>query len=103
MQRVIGLGATRVVVPGNFPIGCLPVHKTGFASDASAAYDENECLKELNDFAKYHNQQLEEAIHKLQQQNPTAIIVYADYYNAYQFLLQYAKSQGIYTFACILN
>lgn len=69
-------------------------------SNRSAAYDENQCLKELNDFAKYHNQQLEEAIDQLQQQNPNAIIVYADYYNAYQFLLQHAKSQGIYVW-CI--
>lgn len=84
------------MIPGNFPIGCLPVYKAGYAINVSATYDENRCLKQLNDFAKYHNQQLQQAIHTLQQQNPNATIIYADYYNAYQFLLQYAKFHGTY-------
>ncbi|KAH6775473.1 hypothetical protein C2S52_013034 [Perilla frutescens var. hirtella] len=94
VRVMISHGATRVVVPGNFPIGCLPVHKTGLATNKSAAYDDNQCLKQLNEFANYHNQQLQLAIHKLQKENPNSIIVYADYYNAYLFLLQYAKSHG---------
>ncbi|KAL2247714.1 GDSL esterase/lipase At5g03980-like [Sesamum indicum] len=97
VRRVISFGATRVVVPGNFPIGCLPIYKTAFHTNKSAAYDENRCLKQLNDFAMYHNEQLQQAIEKLQQEHPNAIVVYADYYNAYQHLLHFAKSHGFDT------
>lgn len=42
--RVIDYGAVRVVVPGNIPIGCSPVlYLTAFQSNASAAYDEDNC------------------------------------------------------------
>ncbi|KAK4386882.1 Acetylajmalan esterase [Sesamum angolense] len=40
---------------------------------------------------------LQQAIKKLQQEHPNAIIVYADYYNAYQYLLHFAKSHGFDT------
>ncbi|KAG6420745.1 hypothetical protein SASPL_117283 [Salvia splendens] len=97
VKKVMSYGATKVVVPGNMPIGCLPVYKTQFLTNISAAYDESLCLKQMNDFAKYHNQQLQQAIHDLQQQNPNATVVYADYYNAYQFLLEHSKSHGFET------
>ncbi|KAL0407027.1 UNVERIFIED_CONTAM: Acetylajmalan esterase [Sesamum latifolium] len=97
VKRVISFGATRIVVPGNFPIGCLPIYKTAFHTNKSAAYDENRCLKQLNDFAMYHNQRLQQAIQKLQKDHPNAIIVYADYYNAYQYLLHFGKSHGFDT------
>ncbi|KAI3466394.1 hypothetical protein Pfo_023057 [Paulownia fortunei] len=97
VRKSISYGGRRVVVPGNFPIGCLPIYKTAFQTNISTAYDENQCLKQLNDFAMYHNEHLRQGIHKLKQESPNAIIVYADYYSAYQFLLQFAKSHGIDT------
>ncbi|KAL2245212.1 UNVERIFIED_CONTAM: Acetylajmalan esterase [Sesamum indicum] len=93
-RRVIEVGGNRVVIPGNFPIGCLPIYKTAFQTNISAAYDKNHCLKHLNDFAKYHNKELQNAIYTLKQEKPNAVIVYGDYYNAYQFLLQVATSHG---------
>ncbi|KAL0362954.1 UNVERIFIED_CONTAM: GDSL esterase/lipase [Sesamum calycinum] len=87
-------GGKRVVIPGNFPIGCLPIYKTAFQTNISAAYDENQCLNHLNEFAKYHNEELQKAIHTLKQRKPNAVVVYADYYNAYQFLLKVATSHG---------
>ncbi|KAL0320904.1 UNVERIFIED_CONTAM: GDSL esterase/lipase [Sesamum radiatum] len=97
VKRVLSFGATRVVVPGNFPIGCLPIYKTAFHTNTLAAYDENQCLKQLNDFAMYHNEQLQQAIQKLQQEHPNAVIIYADNYNAYQHLLHFGKSHGFDT------
>lgn len=94
LQKVISFGATRVVVPGNFPIGCLPIYQTAFQTNISIAYDENQCLKQLNDLATYHNEQLQQAIHKLQRKIPNAMIIYGDYYNAYQFLLNFARFYG---------
>ncbi|XP_019080348.1 GDSL esterase/lipase At5g03980-like [Vitis vinifera] len=58
-KKVIDYGAQRVVVPGNFPIGCFRIYLTGFQNNDSAAYDEHDCLKGLNDFAKYHNDHLQ--------------------------------------------
>lgn len=40
----------------------------------------------------YHNMVLQAALFHLKQEKPNAIIVYGDYYNAYEFLL----SQGMY-------
>ncbi|KAL0362946.1 UNVERIFIED_CONTAM: Acetylajmalan esterase [Sesamum calycinum] len=37
---------------------------------------------------------LQKAIHTLKQEKPNAVVVYADYYNAYQFLLKVATSHG---------
>ncbi|KAK9291715.1 hypothetical protein L1049_019664 [Liquidambar formosana] len=93
-RRVIGYGALRVVVPGNFPIGCLPIYLSRFQTTNSAAYDEQHCLKGLNDFAKYHNDHLQKAIEELRQENPNAFIVYGDYYNAFQWLVQNAPLLG---------
>ncbi|KAL0443265.1 UNVERIFIED_CONTAM: GDSL esterase/lipase [Sesamum latifolium] len=62
-RKVIEVGGKRVVIPGNFPIGCLPIYKTAFQTNNSAAYDKNRCLNHLNEFAKYHNQELQKAIH----------------------------------------
>ncbi|KAK4398635.1 Acetylajmalan esterase [Sesamum angolense] len=93
-RKVIEVGGKRVVIPGNFPIGCLPIYKTAFQTNISAAYDKNQCLNHLNEFAKYHNEELQKAIHTLKQEKPNAVVIYADYYNAYQFLLRVATFHG---------
>ncbi|CAA0826344.1 GDSL esterase/lipase, partial [Striga hermonthica] len=93
--RTIELGAKRVVVPGNFPVGCVPIYKTAFQTNNSSAYDNNRCLKHLNEFAEYHNRELQNGIKRMiQEEKPNAIIVYADYYRAYEFLLRFAKYHG---------
>lgn len=88
VRRVINLGAVQVVVPGNFPIGCVPVFLTAFQSNNATAYDNHHCLKDLNDFAIFHNQYLQKAISVLKKESPNTKIVYADYYNAFQWLLE---------------
>ncbi|KAG2695648.1 hypothetical protein I3760_07G022100 [Carya illinoinensis] len=90
VKRVIGYGAVRVVVPGNFPIGCFPIYLTAFQTNNAAAYDEFHCLKWLNSFSTYHNDQLKQAIEDLRKANPNVIIVYGDYYNAFQWVYQNA-------------
>ncbi|KAL0306235.1 UNVERIFIED_CONTAM: Acetylajmalan esterase [Sesamum radiatum] len=52
-RKVIEVGGKRVVIPGKLPHRCLPIYKTAFQTNISAAYDNNQCLKHLNDFAKY--------------------------------------------------
>ena len=83
-----------MVVPGNFPIGCVPVYLTLFHSNKSADYDEFHCLKGLNNLSIYHNDLLKQAIEDLRKENPNAVIVYGDYYNAFQWVYQNAANLG---------
>ncbi|KAM3704771.1 hypothetical protein ACJW30_03G032300 [Castanea mollissima] len=94
VTRVIGYGAVRVVVPGNFPIGCLPIYLTILHTNNSAHYDEFHCLKGLNTLSTYHNNQLKQAIGDLIKENPNAVIVYGDYYNAFQYVYHNAAHLG---------
>lgn len=94
VKRVIGFGATRIIVPGNFPIGCHPVLLTKFMTNNSTAYDEYHCLKDLNDFAIFYNHYLQQAIDDLKKDYPNITLIYGDYYNAFLWLLQNAVSLG---------
>ncbi|XVF64813.1 hypothetical protein PTKIN_Ptkin09bG0196700 [Pterospermum kingtungense] len=97
VTKVVGYGATRVVVSGNFPIGCLPIYLTVFQSNDSNAYDEHHCLKDLNNLSIHYNNLLKQAIEELRNELPKANIVYGDYYNAYMKLLGKAESLGFET------
>ncbi|XP_022158415.1 GDSL esterase/lipase At5g03980-like [Momordica charantia] len=94
VEKVISYGATRVIVPGNFPIGCLPIYLTGFQTNDTAAYDELHCLKGMNSLASYHNDQIKHAIEVLRRENPHTVIVYGDYYNALLWILRHAFVLG---------
>ncbi|KAE9448614.1 hypothetical protein C3L33_19485, partial [Rhododendron williamsianum] len=94
VRRVIDHGAVRVVVPGNFPIGCFPIYLTGFKTNNSTAYDDNNCLRDLNELSKFHNDQLQRAIGELNKEFPNAVITYGDYYNAFDWLFRSAAYLG---------
>ncbi|KAJ6305932.1 hypothetical protein OIU76_003064 [Salix suchowensis] len=95
--KVIGHGARRVVVPGNFPIGCFPVYLSQFQPNDTAAYDEFKCIKGLNSFSSYHNELLKQTVEGLKKQYPDVIIVYGDYYKAFMSIYQNAQSLGFDT------
>ncbi|KAL3381869.1 hypothetical protein AABB24_001790 [Solanum stoloniferum] len=94
VKRVIGFGATQIIVPGNFPIGCHPIFLTKFMTNISTAYDEYHCLKDLNNFAIFFNRNLQQAIDELKKDYPNITLIYGDYYNAFLWLLQNAGSLG---------
>ncbi|XP_048324066.2 acetylajmalan esterase [Ziziphus jujuba] len=94
IQTVIGYGALKVVVPGNFPIGCFPIYLASFHTNDSSAYDEYHCVKELNEFSIYHNDHLKIAIEELKQEHPNVTIIYGDYYNAFQWVYRHASNLG---------
>ncbi|CAN4111136.1 unnamed protein product [Withania somnifera] len=96
VKRVTSFGATRVIVPGNFPMGCHPILLTKFMTDNSTAYDEYHCLKDLNNFVIFFNHHLQQAIDELKKEYSNIILIYGDYYNAYMWLLQNALSLGKY-------
>ncbi|KAF8396261.1 hypothetical protein HHK36_017877 [Tetracentron sinense] len=93
-REVIDHGALRIVVPGSFPLGCFPFYLTTLKSNDPAAYDEFKCLKDLNNFSMYYNNLLQQSILELNQEYPNVVVVYADNYNAFQWLHQHAPYLG---------
>ncbi|KAJ4758241.1 GDSL esterase/lipase [Rhynchospora pubera] len=83
VNDLINLGATTLIVPGNYAVGCAPGYMTIFQSDNPADYDIlTGCLKRLNKFTVYHNTMLMKELVKLRLLHPLANIIYADYYGA---------------------
>ncbi|KAJ1282028.1 hypothetical protein BS78_03G018700 [Paspalum vaginatum] len=73
-------GARRIVVPGNVPMGCLPLLLEVFASPNASDYDSYGCLARINALARYHNAQLRAQVQALRRKYPRAAISFADYY-----------------------
>ncbi|KAK1370716.1 acetylajmalan esterase-like [Heracleum sosnowskyi] len=92
-KRLINRGARKLMVPGNFPVGCLPIYLTLFQTKNST-FDENGCLKEYNELSMYHNMKLKEALDILQDEAPYTTIIYGDYYNAYEWVYTHAAELG---------
>ena len=94
---MIELGATQIIIPGNFPIGCSPSYLSLFSEAGSGSADDRDergCLASYNSFAAYHNEQLQAAIADLRKTNADISIVYADYYGAFLHLLDHASVLG---------
>lgn len=77
---LIGLGAKTIVVPGNFPIGCMPRYLTMFQSNNPGDYDYSGCIRWLNDFAEEHNRAVRLMLERIRLRDPTVTVVYGDYY-----------------------
>ncbi|XP_027167690.1 acetylajmalan esterase-like [Coffea eugenioides] len=94
VREVIQFGAVHVVVPGNFPAGCLPKALASFSSADPKAYDDYGCLTESNKFALLFNRYLQKALASLRLEFPNADIRYFDYYKAFEYVLQNARYLG---------
>jgi phospholipase/lecithinase/hemolysin len=93
-RELLDMGATRVVIPGNFPLGCVPSYMAAVNETDPAAYDANGCLAALNLFAQMHNVLLQQGIRELRRSYPSATISYADYFYAYVRMLRDAGKTG---------
>ncbi|KAL6546528.1 hypothetical protein OROMI_022249 [Orobanche minor] len=84
IRELINLGAETMLIPGNFPIGCLPIYLTQFEVSSTAEdYDpKTGCLNWLNKFSRYHNKLLRRELSRIKKLHPHVSIIYADYYNA---------------------
>ncbi|XP_078164188.1 GDSL esterase/lipase At1g28600-like [Carex rostrata] len=83
IHELISHGAKTLLVPNNFPIGCVPMYLTRFQSQKKEDYDpKTGCIKRLNEFAEYHNAMLLEELEKIRLLYPDVTIIYADYYEA---------------------
>ncbi|CAO2165749.1 unnamed protein product [Urochloa humidicola] len=96
ITELIGLGAKTLVVPGNFPTGCVPSYLLLFQSDSKEDYEaESGCIGWLNEFARYHNKLLIEELEKLRKLHPGVTIIYADYYGAAMEVFVSPQQYGI--------
>jgi len=97
MQKLIGLGATDIVVPGVLPIGCFPIYLTIYQSSNSSDYDDLGCLSSFNDLSTYHNTLLQKRVGIIQSRHrKTARIMYADFYSAVYDMVKNPGSYGTY-------
>ncbi|KAL9247651.1 hypothetical protein vseg_021062 [Gypsophila vaccaria] len=90
--QVSSYGATRIYIPGNFPIGCFLIYKATFGNHYTL--DELDCLDGSNEFARFHNSHLKQAIKELQTEYPEVTVVYGDYYSALSSTLRNAGPLG---------
>lgn len=87
-REVIRMGTMRVIIPGNFPIGCFPYILSRFGTNDPTDYDALGCITEINDLIEYKNNDLQRAVTNLTQEFPNVTIFYGDFYNAYLRLLR---------------
>lgn len=91
LQGLLKKGAKYVVVEALPTTGCLPLAMTLAPSDDR---DGIGCVKSVNNQSIAHNLVLQSKLSDLRQQFPQAIIVYADYWNAYRTVMQSPEKYG---------
>ncbi|KAM7530597.1 hypothetical protein LguiB_034007 [Lonicera macranthoides] len=95
INELINLGAVTFMVPGYLPIGCSSAYLAQFESANKEDYDLlTGCLNWLNEFAQTHNERLQIELNRIQQFNPHATIIYADFYNAAMPFYRSPKNYG---------
>ncbi|XP_023637173.1 GDSL esterase/lipase At1g31550-like, partial [Capsella rubella] len=94
ITELIGMGGRTFLVPGEFLIGCLVVYLTLYQTSNMEEYDSFGCLKWLNKFGEYRDEQLQAELNRLKILNPHVTIIYADYYNALLRLIQEPTKYG---------
>ena len=98
LQELIALGVSTLLVPGDFPFGCVPAFLTRYQTSDEDEYDPSTgCLNWLNKFTEYHNELLQIELRQIRSLHPHVNIIYADYYNAMLELYQSPDQFGIST------
>ncbi|KAJ0970910.1 hypothetical protein J5N97_018869 [Dioscorea zingiberensis] len=79
IQDLIELGARTLIVPGNYPVGCLPGALVLFPREGD--YDQQTgCMNWLNKLTEIYNQRLQVELQHIQHQHPHVTILFVDYY-----------------------
>ncbi|KAK8604630.1 hypothetical protein V6N13_099562 [Hibiscus sabdariffa] len=92
LQTLLKKGAKYVVVESLPTTGCLPLAMTLAPSDDR---DDIGCVKSVNNQTSAHNLVLQSKLSELRQQFPQAVIVYADYWNAYRTVMENPAKYGM--------
>lgn len=91
---LLKLGATRLIITGNIPIGCNPYILTALWTSDESAYDELGCLKSVNELILYKNRLLDQNTEKLKQEFPNAYINFAELYDGTRLFIEEASTVG---------
>ncbi|KAG6503018.1 hypothetical protein ZIOFF_035307 [Zingiber officinale] len=82
LQRLIGLGAVDIIVPGLLPVGCFPLYLTNYQTPYKQDYGpKTGCARRYNTLSWLHNAQLRRALDDLRRKYPAISLRYADYYS----------------------
>ncbi|XP_028549942.1 GDSL esterase/lipase At2g27360-like [Dendrobium catenatum] len=93
INDLIDMGAKTLLVPGNFPIGCIAAFLTYYENSKVEDYNTSTgCINWLNEFSEYHNNILKQELNRLRYIHPHTTIIYADYFNAVMNILSPANS-----------
>ncbi|KAK1357917.1 hypothetical protein POM88_051173 [Heracleum sosnowskyi] len=86
------MGAKYVIAQGMPPTGCL-----AFSMETYNITDRDEigCVGSVNDLSNIHNKILQQNLRGLREQFPGAVIAYADYNNAYRYVMKNGGDYGI--------
>ncbi|XVF49710.1 hypothetical protein PTKIN_Ptkin04bG0035100 [Pterospermum kingtungense] len=91
LQSLLKKGAKYVVVQGLPTSGCLTLAMSVAPSDDR---DDMGCVKSVNNQSYTHNLVLQSKLSDLRKQFPQAVIVYADYWNAYRAVMTNPEKYG---------
>ncbi|XP_074578194.1 GDSL esterase/lipase At5g45910-like [Curcuma longa] len=82
VERLIGLGAADIIVPGLLPVGCFPLYLSNYhTADPQDYGPKTGCSRRYNALSWLHNVQLRRALDDLRQKHPAISIRYADFYS----------------------
>jgi phospholipase/lecithinase/hemolysin len=91
LQTLLEKGAKYLVVQGAPLTGCLPLAMYLAPEDDR---DDIGCVKSANNQSINHNLMLQEKVQEFRKQYPHAVIVYADYLNAYRTVMKNPTKYG---------
>ncbi|KAJ3701138.1 hypothetical protein LUZ61_004843 [Rhynchospora tenuis] len=95
IKELLHQGAQTVVVPGNMPIGCLPIILDVFDLNDKYSHDQKTgCIERYNTLSRYHNSLLLKAVEKLRVNYPHAKIIYADFYEPVLNFVRFPQRYG---------
>ncbi|MCO5564812.1 hypothetical protein L7F22_018480 [Adiantum nelumboides] len=86
---LVAVNVKRIVVQGQFPMGCLPIYLTTLQS---MPHDAHGCIAAVTALSDQHNQLLKQAIASASSNHPDAQIVFFDTSAAYLHILDNAAS-----------
>ncbi|KAK4431798.1 GDSL esterase/lipase [Sesamum alatum] len=77
IQELIKLGATTILVPGDVPLGCLPIYLQKLKSSTTDTdYDpKTGCLNWPNELSRYHNELLQKELGRVRELHPHKLTV----------------------------
>ncbi|KAF2318329.1 hypothetical protein GH714_005284 [Hevea brasiliensis] len=86
LKRIHGLGVQKIAVTALQPIGCLP--------ELAATSSYKNCSENWNSASKFHNQMLEKAVQKLNNETQTHVFEILDLYGAFVSAFNKAHHAG---------